>query len=114
MQDIKLPEPEKVIDEEEIARIIEQSQDIAASQARRDADKFLRKNKREITRLNKVAYDSVLDNNFPAYEYALKKLRDFYKQPYTDELIQMQWVSTRKTVWNIVNDYTDKIQTTES
>lgn len=105
----KMNEPDTVVDEAHIQKIIDDAQAEVALQAKAKADKFLKRNKREIARLNQVAYDSVLDNNFAAYSYALKKLRDFYKQPYNDELIATQWATTRKSVWDLLNANRNKI-----
>ncbi|ARB05843.1 hypothetical protein fHeYen901_70 [Yersinia phage fHe-Yen9-01] len=105
----KMNEPDTVINEERIQEIIDQAQTEVEIQAKAKANKFLKKNKREIARLQQVAYDSVLDNNFAAYSYSLKKLRDFYKQPYNDELIATQWATTRKSVWDLINVNTNKI-----
>lgn len=88
-------------------RLEEQSQ----AEAQRQADAILKKHKREIARLNKHAQGAVLENNFPAYKYALTKLRALYRQPTTDELVETMWQTTRQTIWNIINDSTKEVQT---
>ena len=75
----------------------------AKSQSEKQAAKTIRKHKREIQRLNKHAADAVLENNFEAYSYAIRKLRDIYRQPYNDEIILVGWQTTRKQVWEIIN-----------
>lgn len=72
-------------------------------EANSQAAKILKKNAREIRRLNLHAQGAVLENNFEAYKYALIKLRCIYRQPVTDELVQLMWESTRKQIWEIVN-----------
>lgn len=50
-------------------------------EAKTKADKFLKKNKREIDRLKKHAEKSLLIDNFEGYAYAINKLREFYRRP---------------------------------
>lgn len=73
------------------------------NQANAQAQKIYRKNKREINRLTQHASVAVLENNFPAYEYAIKKVRTILRQPFNDEIIATGWQTTRKQVWDIVN-----------
>lgn len=73
------------------------------NQANARAQAIYRKNKREIKRLQQHAADAVLENNFPAYEYAIKKVRTILRQPYNDELIVTGWQTTRKQVWELLN-----------
>lgn len=80
----------------------EEIQDKIQSNADKKAQKILRKNKREIRRLKLHAEKAVYANNYVAYAYAIKKLRGYYKQPYTEELIKLMWKTTRDTVYNIV------------
>lgn len=72
-------------------------------QANERAQKIYRKNKHEIDRLTQHASVAVLENNFPAYEYAIKKVRTILRQPFNDEIIVTGWQTTRKQVWDIVN-----------
>lgn len=88
------------IEEERIKRLIEEE---AQKRANAMATKIFKKNRREIKRLNEHASAAVLENNFEAYKYAISKLRDIYKQPYTDEIIQVNWQTTRQEVWDIIN-----------
>lgn len=73
------------------------------SNAQKRAEKTIRKESREITRLKKLAGDAVLGNNKPSYLYAMAKLRTIYMQPTTPDLLEALWESSRKTVWNILN-----------
>lgn len=82
-----------------IARMEEESE----AQAEKQAISIVKKHKREIKRLNEHAQGAVLENNFEAYSYAIKKLRDLYRQPYNDELILSMWQTTRKQIWDIIN-----------
>lgn len=81
-----------------------------AKTATEQAAAILKKNKREIKRLNEHAQGSVLENNFAAYSYAIKKLRDLYRQPYNDELIIAMYVSTRRQIWELINAGTKEVQ----
>ena len=74
-----------------------------AQEAIQKANTILKKHKREIQRLNLHAQGAVLENNFEAYKYAIKKLRDLYRQPYNDELIAAMWDTTRAQIWEIIN-----------
>lgn len=70
--------------------------------ARKKADKILRKNKREIARLKKHAGECLIKNNYYGYQYAIKKLRDYYKQPYNEELIKSMWNTSRQSLLDII------------
>lgn len=72
-------------------------------QSKNQAAQILKKNRKEITRLTKHAQAAVLENNYEAYAYAVRKLRTIYRQPFNEELIQVGWQTTRKTVWEIIN-----------
>ncbi|UKH49457.1 hypothetical protein [Enterobacter phage vB-EclM_KMB17] len=87
-------------EEERIKRLIEEE---SQRRANAMATKIFKKNRREIKRLNDHAAVAVLENNFEAYKYALCKLRDIYKQPYNDEIIRVNWQTTRQQVWEIIN-----------
>ncbi|AHI60959.1 hypothetical protein CG98_gp056 [Enterobacter phage PG7] len=87
-------------EEERIKRLIEEE---SQRRANAMATKIFKKNRREIKRLNDHAAGAVLENNFEAYKYALCKLSDIYKQPYNDEIIRVNWQTTRQKVWEIIN-----------
>lgn len=71
-------------------------------QATKQAQKILKKNKREIERLKKHAGECLIKNEYFGYSYAIKKLRDFYKQPYNEDLIKSMWDSSRQAMLDIV------------
>lgn len=60
-------------------------------QALRQAEKFMRKNRREWKRLHQHAEDALFEHNKAQYVYAIKKMRDMLKQPYTEEMIDQLW-----------------------
>lgn len=91
------------IDEEENERIARLIEEESQKRANAMATKIFKKNRREIKRLNDHAVAAVLENNFEAYKYAITKLRDIYKQPYNEEIISVNWQTTRKQVWEIIN-----------
>lgn len=97
------------VEKDEIEEAILAQQAIAESQAQAKANKIYRKNRRELDRLYKHAQAAVLDNNFPAYKYAIEKSRDILRQPYTDEIILTGWQTSRKIIWDIINDQAGKI-----
>lgn len=72
------------------------------AKANKKAEKILRKNSKEISRLKLWAEKAIIDDNKEAYIYAIGKLRDIYKQPYTKDLLSAMWVSTRKTVLSMI------------
>lgn len=75
------------------------------AEATKKANKILKKNKREIERLKRHAELCIYNNNYFGYSYAIKKLRDFYKQPYTEELIKTMWTTTRETLLESIRHY---------
>lgn len=89
--------------DKQIEEAQERLEEANALEAQSQAAKILKKNAREIARLNKHAQGAVLENNFEAYKYALVKLRGIYRQPVTEDLIKLMWDSTRKQIWEIVN-----------
>ena len=70
--------------------------------AKKRANKILRKNKGEIKRLKNHAGECLIMNNFEGYSYAIKKLRGIYKQPYTQDLIKSMWNTSRQSLLDIV------------
>lgn len=92
-------------EQKEMDTAIEAAQARIAANAKSKADKIIKKNSRELERLNKHAQQSVLDNNFAAYKYAIEKSRKILRQPFNDELIKVQWETTRRQIWEIVNGY---------
>ncbi|AZU98671.1 hypothetical protein ABNavy71_106 [Acinetobacter phage AB-Navy71] len=73
------------------------------AQARQKAEKLIKKNKRELDRLKRHAAECLEKNNKTGYIYAIKKLRDFYRQPYTDELVESMWKSSRQALFDIAH-----------
>lgn len=63
-------------------------------QAVKQAEKYMRKNRAEYKRLRKHAEDALFEGKKAQYVYAIKKLRDMLKQPYTEELIDQMWLSS--------------------
>lgn len=97
------------ITQEERDELQQKLMEAAEEQAIARANKIVRKNRRELERLKAHAGDAVLDNNFPAYKYAIEKLRTILKQPFNDEIILTCWNTSRKSVWDILNAGTSKI-----
>lgn len=97
------------ITQEERDELQQKMMEAAEEQATTRANKIVRKNRREIERLQAHAGDAILENNFPAYKYAIEKLRTILKQPFNDEIILTGWQTSRKTIWDIVNAGTSKI-----
>lgn len=89
-------------EEEEIQRRLEE-------RAGKQANRLIRKNKRELDRLKKHAGNCLITNNKAGYCYALKKLRDFYRQPYNEELIEAMWNSSRKAALDIAAKHAEHL-----
>ncbi|AAU29250.1 hypothetical protein [Escherichia phage CLB_P2] len=89
--------------EEQIEEAQKRLEENNAKEAASQAAKILKKNAREIKRLNTHAQGAVLENNFEAYKYAIIKLRGIYRQPTTDEIVRVMWETTRKQIWEIIN-----------
>lgn len=68
--------------------------------------KQISKNRHEIKRLKKLAEKALLTNNFDSYRYALCKLREFYRQPFTPEIIKTMWDTSRSELFRIVKGST--------
>lgn len=100
---------ELVSDDQKAAEALARLEEANAVQATKQANAILKKNKREIKRLNILAQEAVLDNNFESYKYAVGKLRVLYRQPATDELIVTMWETTRRQIWDIINAHPEKV-----
>ncbi|QLA10726.1 hypothetical protein TH2_160 [Shewanella phage Thanatos-2] len=68
--------------------------------------KVISKNRREIKRLKKLAEKALLANKFDSYRYALCKLREFYRQPFTPEIIKTMWDTSRAELFRIAKGNT--------
>lgn len=86
---------------------IQAAQNSVQEEARKRAKKLLEKNKREIKRLKTHAANCLIEGNKTGYKYAIKKLRDFYKQPYTEELIDAMWISSYNATRDIILKHTE-------
>ncbi|ASD52131.1 hypothetical protein KNT64_gp179 [Pseudomonas phage PspYZU05] len=71
--------------------------------------KPIAKNRHEIKRLKNLAEKAILTNNFESYRYALCKLREFYRQPFTPEVIKTMWETTRSELRKVVYDSAGKV-----
>jgi len=80
----------------------EKMHDKMMSMATQKAQRVLKRNGREIKRLKNHAGKCLMENRFDGYAYAIKKLRDIYKQPYNDELIRTMWNTSRQSLLDIV------------
>lgn len=91
-------------EQEKIEDLIKARNDLIESSAQKQANKILKKQRFEIKRLNDLIEESIIKNSFDSYEYGIKKLRDIYRQPYNDELIRMNWETTRQTIMDLINE----------
>ena len=64
--------------------------------------KFIKKNRTEIKRLRGHAEEALFRGNKVQYVYAVKKLRDMLKQPYTEDFIDTMWNTSLASIRNIV------------
>ncbi|AHY25028.1 hypothetical protein AVV36_gp066 [Pectobacterium bacteriophage PM2] len=95
--------------DEQLDEAIERIEQETSNEARIKAHSILKKNKREIKRLNDLASGAVLENNFDSYSYAIKKLRKIYRQPTNETIITTMWQTTRQQIWNLINDRSKEI-----
>lgn len=93
------------IQEEEFQEEIDRIKETSRAKANKQALDIYRKNKRELDRLSKHAQTAVLENNFASYKYAIEKSRTILRQPFNDEIINVGWQTTRKQIWDIINDH---------
>lgn len=98
-QKIYEPVDNELVDEE-IENSIENTP--AMQQAKRQASQYLRRNRREWKRLHQHANDALYEGNRDQYVYAIKKMRDMLRQPYTDHLIESMWISSRATIEDLL------------
>ncbi|WVX87526.1 hypothetical protein EniLVp02_0187 [Vibrio phage EniLVp02] len=84
-------------DQEMVAKLLESSR--AARQ--KAAEKYLRKNKREILRLEKLAKDALIDDNEESYIYAIGKLRSFTGGNVDVDVLRTLWKTSREQVVNL-------------
>lgn len=89
--------------EDAVAKMLQEIQKKNEAEARKKSEKILKKNRFELNRLYAHAQEAAIQNNFKAYEYAIKKSRDILRQPYNDKLIKIQWVTTRQAIEDIIN-----------
>jgi len=94
IEKLKNEEHQKMVVSDRNEQIEELSNTPVYNQAMRQAEKFLKKNRREWKRLHNHAQEALFDNNKEQYCYAIKKMRDILKQPYTEELIDEMWKSS--------------------
>lgn len=74
------------------------------SQALKQADKIIRKNKREIERLKEHIQQCVLNINRAGWVYATNKLRVMMRQPEMDK-------NTASVLWNsLMNEYAEIVK----
>lgn len=76
--------------------------DIQADESVQQADLIIKKNRKEIERLNEIAIDAVMTSNFERYEYSISKLKTIYKQPpMTKEQLRTLFETTLKSVQDL-------------
>lgn len=90
---------EEVDPEEEIRQKIQAR---VEADALKRAQKFIKKNRTEIKRLRRHAEEALFRGNKVQYVYAVKKLRDMLKQPYTEDFIDTMWNTSLASIRNIV------------
>lgn len=76
--------------------------DIQADESVQQADLIIKKHRKEINRLNDIATEAVLTNNFERYEYSVSKLKTIYKQPpMTKEQLRTLFETTLQSVQDL-------------
>lgn len=89
---------------------IDYSEDIKL-EAKRRADKFLKKNSKEIKRLKKIYEDALITLDKEKYFYALGKLRKMYRQDNSEKVLSYCWETYLLGIKETVNELKkDQIQ----
>ena len=79
------------------------TKDQIAAESKAKADKFVRKNRKELHRLRALAEKALFDNNRKSYDYAIGKIRKMLRQPTTPELLDTLWESNRQVIFNLIS-----------
>lgn len=78
---------------------------------RKAADRYYRKNAKEIKRLQEHAEWALLVNNSAAYVYAIDKLRSLSMQPKLDaETMQSLWLTSKERFDEIMREAIRKVE----
>lgn len=78
------------------------------AQAQRQAERYMRKNRREYKRLRNHAEEALFAGNKSQYVYAIKKLRTMLKQPYTEEMIDQLWNTSINSLRDLYREASQK------
>ena len=73
-------------------------------EAKKRAEKILKKNKREINRLKSLYEESLLSGNKEQFIYALGKLRGIYKQSTERGVLEYCYETSRKAMFKIIEE----------
>lgn len=106
-------EQEALIDEqyEEFKRNAEEAgldSDLLEQEAIKKANKIIKKNKRELQRLQKHAEKCLLELNKVGYIYSVGKIRTIIRQPMTDEQLSMMYETSVQSLVEMVKEQLTK------
>ncbi|AUR85830.1 coil containing protein [Vibrio phage 1.081.O._10N.286.52.C2] len=74
---------------------------------KKEANRRIKKNQREITRLRKHAEECLISNNKAGYIYAIGKLRAFTGQSVAEDVLEVLWTTSREQVMSIVTNFSE-------
>lgn len=84
-------------------QIDDSTKEVILDSAKKQADTYVRKNRKELHRLIKHAELALLENNRSAYVYAIGKLYTMTKRKISDELLESLWNSNRQVLFNLIS-----------
>lgn len=73
----------------------------------KQADKYMRKHRREIRRLEKHAEKTLLEGNKEGYIYAIGKLRTLIGKDVSRDVLESLWKTSREQVLTIAHSYAE-------
>lgn len=84
-------------------QIDEETKRIIAKTAKAQADRFVRKNRKEIHRLIKHAENALVNDDQAAYNYAIGKIYNMTKRKIFDSELETLWHSNRQVLFNLIS-----------
>lgn len=90
--------------DEYVDNVLNQKYEFAQKAAKKAADKKVRKFRRELSRLNALATESLINDNKESYKYAIGKIREFTGKPVTDDVMEMLYKTSRERYVELVQE----------
>jgi len=91
----------------EVLEFIEQQNKERKELIEKEANRRIRKNKREIKRLHSHAQQCLIDGNKAGYMYAINKLRVISGHPVSNDILETLWKTSREQVIKIATSFAE-------